>query len=213
LWDRPNYDCWEEHRDQIHTATLAAIYGGLKAVQSMELGLVSEDLVEDIRRTILDQCVSPEGTFVKSIGNPAVDGSLLWIAVPYGVVDVHDPRFMNTLAKIEHDIHYPNGGVYRYAADTYYGGGEWILLTAWLAWTYQQLGMPDKADSLMTWIGEQATPTGELPEQVSQHVLDPSYYPPWVEKWGLIACPLLWSHAMWLVVKCGSSSLPHTPGT
>src|SRR3954471_1956935 len=28
LWQRPNYDCWEEHLDKVHTATLAALYGG-----------------------------------------------------------------------------------------------------------------------------------------------------------------------------------------
>lgn len=31
LWRQPNFDCWEEFGDRVHTSTLAALYGGLKA--------------------------------------------------------------------------------------------------------------------------------------------------------------------------------------
>ena len=37
LWQSPNYDCWEEFRHEIHISTLAALYGGLKAVQNPPL--------------------------------------------------------------------------------------------------------------------------------------------------------------------------------
>ncbi|HML21435.1 MAG TPA: glycoside hydrolase family 15 protein [Aggregatilinea sp.] len=200
LWSSPNYDCWEEARDQIHTSTLAAIYGGLIAVRAVDSALVPDGLLEQIRTYTLEHCLAPEGYLQKTHENPAVDASLLWTAVPYGLVDARDPIFARTLAKIERDLLVPGGGVYRYAADTYYGGGEWILLTAWLAWMYVELGRIDEARGLMRWIEAQANEAGELPEQVADHMRDASYYPEWEAKWGSPASPLLWSHAMVLVV-------------
>lgn len=199
LWQAPNYDCWEEHRDQIHTSTLAAIYGGLTAIQRHLPHVVPPDLPPAIRGFVLDHAVDAAGHFVKFLGNPAVDASLLWTAVPFGVVDVTDEVFTRTLAKIETDLHRPGGGVYRYAADTYYGGGEWVLLTAWLAWTYVELGRVDDARRLLDWITQQVRPGSGLPEQVSEHRLHPTRYAEWETRWGAIACPLLWSHSMYLV--------------
>jgi GH15 family glucan-1,4-alpha-glucosidase len=201
LWQSPNYDCWEEHRQHIHPATLAALYGGLTAVAEMDAALVPSGLPAAIRDYTLAHGVTADGHFMKYLGNDAVDSSLLWLAVPYRLVEVDDPRFLATVAKIERDILRPGGGVYRYAADTYFGGGEWLLLTAWLAWTYLELGRADDARRLMTWIEAQATPQGPMPEQVCEHTLAPAYYPEWVEKWGTPALPLLWSHGMYLILN------------
>lgn len=201
LWQSPNYDCWEEHRQQVHPATLAALYGGLTAVQAQDAALVPEGLPQAIQSFVLDHCVAPQGHFMKYLGNDEVDASLLWLAVPYRLVDIDDPRFLATVAKIERDLLRPGGGVYRYAADTYFGAGEWVLLSAWLAWTYIELGRTADARRLMAWIEAQATAQGELPEQVSDHTLFPSYYPQWVAKWGTPALPLLWSHGMFLLVE------------
>lgn len=201
LWQSPNYDCWEEHRQQIHPATLASIYGGLRAIQALEPALVPANLPETICQYTLDHLVTPAGHFMKFDGNMAVDASLMWVAIPNRLVDLHDPVFAKTLAKIEQDLHYPSGGVYRYKADTYFGGGEWLLLTAWLGWVYVELGQVEKAQPLLYWIEQQATPEGYLPEQVSNHLLDSSRYAEWEAKWGTVATPLLWSHAMYLILK------------
>lgn len=200
LWQTPNYDCWEEHRHQIHVSTLAALYGGLCAVQRYKPALVPDALPSAIRDFTLQEGTAPDGHLVKYLSNPAVDASLLWAAVPYGLVDVKSPEFSATLAKIERDLHRPDGGVYRYLEDVYYGGGEWLLLTAWLAWVYVKLDRDADARKLMTWINAQATPDGELPEQVIEHMLHPTHRQTWEERWGAIACPLLWSHGMYLVV-------------
>ena len=87
--------------------------------------------------------------------------------IPWAV-DVHDQCFLMTLARIELDLHVRHGGVYRYRADTYFGGGEWLLLTCWLAWTYIELGRTDEANALLEWVEAQASPNGDLPEQVLQ---------------------------------------------
>lgn len=200
LWRTPNYDCWEEFRHQVHTATLAAIYGGLSAVREIEPDIVPDSLPEQIRDYILSAHVAPEGHFIKFDGNAEVDASLMWVAVPYGVVGVDDVRFQATLAKIERDIARPDGGVYRYRADTYFGGGEWLLLASWLGWTYAELGRDADAQKLKAWVESKAHPNGEMPEQVSDNALDPSHLAPWIARWGEAACPLLWSHAMWLIL-------------
>jgi GH15 family glucan-1,4-alpha-glucosidase len=120
--------------------------------------------------------------------------------MPFALIDVSDPVFLTTLARIEQDLHVPGGGVYRYRDDTYFGGGEWLLLAAWLGWVYVALGRVDDARTLRDWIATQATTEGHLPEQVAHHMLDASYYDGWVERWGTSACPLLWSHAMYLIL-------------
>jgi GH15 family glucan-1,4-alpha-glucosidase len=138
---------------------------------------------------------------MKFIGNPEVDASLLWAALPFNLVTLDDPIFTKTLHKIETDLYCKGGGVYRYRQDTYFGGGEWLLLASWLAWVYVELGQQAKAQTIMNWVESQADATGHLPEQVAGHLLDASYYDGWVERWGNSASPLLWSHAMFLIVK------------
>ena len=103
--------------------------------------------------------------------------------------------------RIERDLHVNDGGVYRYRGDTYFGGSEWLLLTAWLGWVYVELGRLDEARVLHDWIEAQATSEGYMPEQVHNHMLDASYYEGWVQRWGTSACPLLWSHAMYLILN------------
>ncbi len=201
LWQEPNYDCWEEFRDEVHLSTLGALYGGICAVKEVDSSLVPSDLSTHIRTFALENGVSGDGHLIKFLGNANVDASLLWLAVPFELVSVDDPLFQKTLKKIEHDIVRPNGGVYRYLADTYYGGGEWLLLTCWLAWVYLHMNRFDEAKSLIQWVEAQAATSGEMPEQVCQHMLDSSTYPTWVEKWGDPANPLLWSHAMYLIVQ------------
>ena len=39
-----------------------------------------------------------------------------------------------------------------------------------------------------------------LPEQVAENLNAPDYYPTWVEHWGEIAAPLLWSHAKYIIL-------------
>ena len=201
LWQSPNYDCWEENRNHIHTATLAAIYGGFTSVRRLDPELVSADWPTRIREYVLATCVARDGHFVKYIGNEEVDASLLWTALPFELVAVDDPLFVATLAKVERDLHYPGGGVYRFKADTYFGGGEWLLLAAWLGWAYIETGRADEARPILRWIEAQATESGEMPEQVDTHCLDASYVPYWINRWGTSACPLLWSHAMYLLLE------------
>jgi GH15 family glucan-1,4-alpha-glucosidase len=90
----------------------------------------------------------------------------------------------------------PGGGVHRHLEDTYYGGGEWLLLTAFLGLASDR----DRAQPRLEWVAAHATPEGHLPEQSQDHLLAPDRYEVWVEKWGPPPSPLLWSHAMYLTL-------------
>ena len=89
----------------------------------------------------------------------------------------------------------PGGGVHRHLDDTYYGGGEWLLLTALLG-----LAEPEHGEERLEWIAERAATDGSLPEQSHDHLLHPDRYDGWVAKWGPPPSPLLWSHAMFLTL-------------
>lgn len=201
-WQMPNYDCWEEFGDRVHPATLACIWGGLTAInQYLERADVRRT-ADAIRDFILHRCTVPYGPsssrFAKSVGNSSIDASLLWIAVPFGVVEPHHPFVRNTVAEIEQRLHH--SGVHRYPEDTYYGGGEWPLLACWLGWYYCRAGEPGRAEPILKWVESCANEAGEIPEQISVHVNDPGYYPVWHKRWGPVATPLLWSSAMYLVL-------------
>jgi GH15 family glucan-1,4-alpha-glucosidase len=89
----------------------------------------------------------------------------------------------------------PGGGVHRHLDDVYYGGGEWLLLTAMLG-----LAEPDRGAERLGWIAAHAEPDGGLPEQSHDHLLHSETYDAWVARWGPPASPLLWSHAMFLTL-------------
>lgn len=213
LWEQPCYDCWEEYPDFVHPYTLAAIYAGLRG-HSRLTGCDHSEIERAIYRRIMD-CRGSSRHFVKFCGQDSVDASLLGLAVPYRVVAVDDPMMLATVRQIENTLG-QGGGLHRYAADTYYGGGEWVLLTAWLGWYYCELdrihpgldgGAAAKARACLDWVEAQASqasqtggPAGWLPEQVPHHLNDPAYFPVWQARWGDIATPLLWSHAKHLIL-------------
>lgn len=89
----------------------------------------------------------------------------------------------------------PGGGVHRHLDDVYYGGGEWLLLTAMLG-----LADRDRGEERLEWVRGHAEPGGWLPEQAQDHLLHPEQYEQWLQKWGPPPSPLLWSHAMFLTL-------------
>lgn len=202
MWPRPNFDCWEEFQERVHPSTLAALFAGLRAASELLEDRYYLGVAEAIRGYVRFHGVHrPAGApphFAKHVGSVDVDANLLWIAVPYGMVTPDSELAMGTLAKVRADLLDPDGGVHRYRADTYYGGGSWILLTADLAQTHWALGERAEAERLRGWIEAQATPEGHLSEQVDAHLLAPERKAEWDERWGQSANPLLWSHAAYL---------------
>lgn len=197
FWDEPCYDCWEEFRSQLHTATLASISAGLGAISRFVPRTRAAG--EAARALILSECVA-DGHFVKHIGNAEVDASLLWLATPFGVVAEDDPVMLATVEKIERDLEV-DGGVSRYRADTYYGGGEWVILSASLGWYRARRGDLAGARVCLDWIDKERRPDGSLPEQVPRKQHLERFFEHWTRNWGPSASPLVWSHAMTLCLR------------
>jgi GH15 family glucan-1,4-alpha-glucosidase len=208
FWQRPCYDCWEEWGDKIHMSTLAAVYGGVQALAIYDPAAVPATLAAAIKTFVLEHGVH-EGYLVKFVGSALVDASVLGVATPYRLLAADDPRMVATVTRIEADLR--RGGVCRYRDDTYYGGGAWVLLAAWLGCYYTETGNVHQAQELRDWVAAQADAQGHLPEQVSTDLLAPAYYDDWVARWGPIAQPLLWSHAMYLILEAALRQLTLQP--
>lgn len=200
-WDRPCYDWWEEHDEAVHGSTLGCIAAGLR--EAVESGLVTGERAERARagaaavtaRLLRDAVV--HGHLVKWIGSDAVDGSLSALIAPLGVIDANSELAAGTLRAVSEQLEV-KGGVYRFRADTFFGGGRWPLLSCFLGLAYAAVGQRDEALHLLEWAASTATDAGMLPEQVDGHLLAPEYREEWLERWGPVATPLLWSHAMLL---------------
>jgi GH15 family glucan-1,4-alpha-glucosidase len=204
LWELPCADAWEEHGDRVHTSTLAAIRAGIEAAISMEPSLSVEPAVRRLRERIGDRMATVGGAYTKWDGCDEVDASLLWMAAPYGLVEPSESRFAATLQRIEHDLVDVDGGVHRFASDTFYGGGAWPVLTSAYGRVLLRRGRPgdrDRAAAALDWIEAQADAEGLLPEQVATLALAPSRIDEWRGRWGDIARPLLWSHAAYLALR------------
>lgn len=198
MWVFPCSDCWEENETRQHTYTLAAVFAGLESYAALFNDPAAKTVAGEVRSFIFENCVT-EGSFVKSIGLPEVDANLIGLVTPYHLVEWNDPIFQKTLARIQKDLVTPIG-LHRYCKDTYYGGGEWVLLTAWLGWAFAQAGDVKEVSSILEWTKAQASQQGELAEQVAHALFDKTGYAFWLKKWGPIASPLLWSHAKYVLL-------------
>ena len=215
VWRIPNYDCWEENPNLLHSYSIASTYGGLSAVLKLieekeinldpapiqksmgemnafiiKYGVFNERLAKHIKPDLADN----------PIKNSGVDASLLGATLPGKLFPLDNPIVINTIISIQKELVSNEGGVYRYEKDTYYGGGQWILLTAWLGWVECKIGQHNLAGKRLEWIEKQADENDWLPEQVPHNLLAPKFYKKWLNNWGEIAKPLLWSHAMYMIL-------------
>jgi len=217
-WDLPCFDWWEEHDEHRHTSTLGAIYGGLRAAAGA--GLLDDERTRialatagDVRALVLADGVTsgraPGGAahLAKWLGATAVDASLASCIVPFGLAAPGSELATATLDAISADLDV-EGGVYRFRADVFFGGGRWPLLACFLGWNRAAVGDHAAALRHLRWAAAQADAVGELPEQVPGHLLAPDHRQEWIDRWGPVAQPLLWSHGMFLVLADELGLLP-----
>ncbi len=186
-------DLWEE-REGRHAFTAAAIHGGLQAAASLarrhEQRLADTyDAAAEVIREAIDRELWSEwhGRYLRSIGDPTLDVSLLGLAWPFAAVDPGGERMRATVAALAAGLGCPAGSVLRYADDTYAGGNKWVLAALWLGLWHRQVGDGAGLERSLTYALSAQTDLGLLPEQVTD-----DGEPAWV-------VPLAWSHAMLLL--------------
>jgi GH15 family glucan-1,4-alpha-glucosidase len=186
-------DLWEE-REGRHAYTTASVAAGLCAAASFAarhepaLRRRYADAAERVRAAI-DRVFwsDKECRYLRTVGDPIVDASLLGLAWPFAVVDPASARMRATVAAIEEKLGRPNGGICRYERDTYAGGNPWVLAALWLGLWSRQVGDERRYERAIAYAKDVATPLGLLAEQVTEHG-----EPAWV-------LPLGWSHAMFVL--------------
>jgi isomaltose glucohydrolase len=195
-WHRPCFDWWEESTEQVHISTLGCIRAGLNAVA--QAGVLDSDRVLAAREAVerIDALIATsgihDGHLSKWIGAETLDASLASAVV---FCAVSDDVAQATIDAIERDL-VVDGGTHRYLADTFYGGGQWPLLSCMVGLAHVRLGNRERARELLHWAASTVTAEGSMPEQVGWHRNDPTYTQEWLDRWGPVATPLLWSHAM-----------------
>ncbi|QZY28343.1 glycoside hydrolase family 15 protein [Nocardioides coralli] len=192
-------DWWEENRDRTHVTTLAGVAAGLRA--AVRLAVLPAELAT-AAGDVADRCVAlirergtRDGALVKWLDGTDVDASLLAVGALYDVLPLDDPLVVATVEQVEERL--TAGGVHRYEADTFYGGGQWPVLAALLAWHHARSGRTGRSAELLDWVVSTADDDLLLPEQVLP-LLAPAVLDEWLERWGPSAHPLLWSHGMFL---------------
>lgn len=195
FWRDPCYDWWEE-RLGLHSATLAALQAGLRqGARWLPEGVAVAD---DIVAAVSAEGVR-DGVLRGTLGDDRLDASVVACSTPFRLFEPGDPVMEATVRALgEQGV--AHGGVHRYRDDVYYGGGEWLLLAAFLGWYFAEAGRRDAAHGQLDWIVAHATPEGDLAEQAGEHLLAPEEYAPWERRWGPPASPLLWSHAMFVTL-------------
>ncbi|WP_019147451.1 glycoside hydrolase family 15 protein [Timonella senegalensis] len=211
FWNMNCYDWWEEHSEAVHTSTLGALFAGFTAVSrgnllddertSRAVGLATQ-----VREFILAKAVisgrakdASAQHLSKWIGADTVDASLAACVVPFGVLGVDSVLAANTINAVERDLSV-YGGVHRFRADVFFGGGQWLLLSCLVAWNKAASGDLESAADYLVWVASQALENGDMPEQVNTHMNYPEHEEEWIQKWGPAATPLLWSHGMFLTL-------------
>jgi glucoamylase len=186
-------DLWEE-REGRHAFTAAAIYGGLRSAAAMArrhealLAESYETTAELIREAIERELWSEfHGRYLRSIGDPILDVSLLGLAWPFAAVDPSGERMRATVAALQAELGGEEHGIGRYAGDTYAGGNNWVLAALWLGLWCRQVGDTRGLEQSLEYAVRVQTALGLLPEQVTDDGA-----PAWV-------VPLAWSHAMLLL--------------
>lgn len=205
-WQLPCFDYWEESGDRQHTSTLAAIAAGLRSASRLLGDPSFETTARTIVQFMLDNCVA-DGSFTKGPADPRVDASLVSIATPFRLLDARHPVMVATVARVRAELSTSTGGIRRYLGDTYYGGNPWLLLTAWLGWHDRLHGDDDGYRRARSWVLEHSAATGDLPEQLLDEPQDAAFVQPWLDRWGPVASPLLWSHAKFILMERGTADV------
>jgi glucoamylase len=207
-WDGDHFsivanDLWEERlafpdlRENF-SYSLAACIKGLECANLITANArwlrISDQMREQLEKHLVD------GYFVRSYGrliDKSIDASILGLIYPFEIYKENDPRVISTVKEIEKRL-IIDGGVHRYEFDEYdgwmyeemhrkKGAGAWPLLNFWLSIYYSSSGNKGDAEKYYKWVLDKIDDL--LPEQIFDNKIQVSI------------CPLVWSHAMFIIAS------------
>lgn len=205
-----SYDLWEE-RFATHTYTVVVTKAALLAAAEVADHLNHPEKALNWRRAAesIDNAMKllfdpSKQVYRKSVlllpkgdleFNSTVDASSLYGIMSFDPTRRHSDALAQTALAVEKSLHEPLivGGVARYEGDKYFmssdnhPGNPWLICGLWLAQYYIFCHKFSKAELLIEWVAERASPSGMFPEQVSAE--DGS---------SLSVQPLVWSHASFI---------------
>lgn len=210
----PSYDLWEE-KWGIHTFTVSAVYGGLKAAERFaeffndrKRMMIYKRAAEEIKKAMEEYLYSKdEKRFLKSL-IPDKDGTLkkdltidasIYAPFYFGVFEPDDEKVINTMKAIKDRLWIKTnvGGVARYEGDSYHKvtddtenvpGNPWFICTLWLAqWYIAKAKNKDELREAIPMLEWVASRA--LPSGVLAEQVHPFTNQP------LSVSPLTWSHA------------------
>lgn len=205
---KPSYDLWEE---QYYTSTyttsvvLAALQSAAeladsigdsaravnwRSVGSDMLTAARKRLYSSTRKSLLRGLNPTEGG--KPTKNTTADMSSFFGAFMFGLYDANGSELSSSLNNIfkKFDCQTAEYGLPRYENDNYLRDNQqgisnrWLITTLWAAQYYLEIGKRTEAMNVLTWVADQALPSGVFSEQI-----DPVTGQP------LSVAPLVWSHA------------------
>ena len=170
--DRACYDWWEEHVEHQHISTLAAVQAGLLA--AADVSILDQDRrraartkAAELKKFILARGLTrhrPQTSLAKWVGADTVDGSLPACIVPFGLLAIDDPIATATLDAVAADLNV-DGGVHRFVADVFYGGGQWLILSCLLGWNRVAAGDTAAGWHYLRWTAARPTTTTNSPNR------------------------------------------------
>jgi GH15 family glucan-1,4-alpha-glucosidase len=200
FWEIDTYDWWEESYGHQHVANLGSMAAGLS--RCSEWKHISEDSRLAAANTAMRimTLIRSRGLFngrlAKWIDGNGLDASLIALVAPFGLLNDDKEIARGTVDAVASVL--GTFGTYRHEDDWYFGGGKWPLLSCFLGLAYISLGEEQKAQQILDWAASVTNEELALPEQLAEPLLQPEKRAQWIEQWGEPACPLLWSHAMYL---------------
>ena len=195
-WTRPCFDWWGQQPERRHTSTLLTVAAGLRAstrllpMMSLDADTAADQILETVFRSGIRN-----GHLSRTLETAGSDASLAAAIAPFRVIAADSPLAHATIGSIERSLT-NHGGVHRFLGDTYYGGGEWPMLSCLLGLAHLEVGNVARARALLAWAVGTAAPNGDLPEQVASELQAPMAFRRWEAQAGPSAQPLLASHAL-----------------
>jgi len=180
-WEQVDCSLWEfrgEDDHYTHSKVMCWVslhYGSrlMSAAGRDEVAARYQSVADTVRARVEARGFNQKlGIYTQRFEGDTVDAALLTLPL-YGYVAADDPKFLNTLKRMEQDL-VQHPWVYRYRNDMMGEAAHpFILASYWLARVYMRLGRREEAQRLLSDLLQYTTDLGLLGEHVDTETFEP----------------------------------------